>query len=231
MLESTSRRLMAKGEAHHGSPDKDPNLRLAAIRAAGELHVPFTSGILIGIGESRGERLDALFALRDLHREHGHLQEVIVQNFRAKPDTKMARCIELDRRELQWTIAAARLILGAKMNIQAPPNLTPSEYALLIDAGLNDWGGVSPVTPDHVNPELPWPHVEELARRTRGPAYDLDLSEVARRAKEAWQRGATEVCMQAASTRTTRVRRTCRSCARSRTQCRRCTCTRSRRSR
>jgi FO synthase len=166
MLESTSRRLLDKGQAHHGSPDKDPALRLATLRAAGELQVPFTSGILIGIGESRDDRIDALFALRDLHAEFGHLQETIVQNFRAKDHTKMAGLPEPDLHDLQWTIAIARIILGAEANIQAPPNLMPSEYARLVAAGINDWGGVSPVTPDHVNPEMPWPQIAQLERQT-----------------------------------------------------------------
>jgi FO synthase len=186
MLESTSRRLLEKGQAHHGSPDKDPALRLATLRAAGELQVPFTSGILIGIGETRDDRLDALFALRDLHAEFGHLQETIVQNFRAKGDTKMAGLPEPDLHDLQWTIAAARFVLGAEANIQAPPNLMPSEYAQLVVAGINDWGGVSPVTPDHVNPEMPWPQIAQLDRQTGRagkqlverlaiyPAYALD---------------------------------------------------------
>lgn len=186
MLESSSPRLLEKGQVHCGSPDKDPALRLASIRAAGELQVPFTSGILIGIGETRDERLDALFALRDLHLEHGHLQEVIVQNFRAKPGTKMANACEPDLGEMQWTIAAARLILGERMNIQAPPNLSPTEYPQLIAAGINDWGGISPVTPDHVNPELPWPQIATLACHTETagkvlverlavyPAYSLE---------------------------------------------------------
>ncbi|HYF21438.1 MAG TPA: 5-amino-6-(D-ribitylamino)uracil--L-tyrosine 4-hydroxyphenyl transferase CofH [Ramlibacter sp.] len=166
MLESTSRRLLEKGQAHHGSPDKDPAVRIATLRAAGELQVPFTSGILIGIGETRDERLDALFVLRDLQAEFGHLQETIVQNFRAKVDTRMAGMPEPDLRDLQWTIAAARLILGAQANLQAPPNLMPSEYGQLVAAGINDWGGVSPVTPDHVNPEKPWPQLAQLERET-----------------------------------------------------------------
>ncbi|CAN7347619.1 5-amino-6-(D-ribitylamino)uracil--L-tyrosine 4-hydroxyphenyl transferase CofH [Variovorax sp. LjRoot178] len=166
MLESTSRRLLERGEAHHGSPDKDPTLRVATLRAAGELQVPFTSGILIGIGETRDERLDALFTLRDLHAEFGHLQETIVQNFRAKDDTKMAGLPEPGLRELQWTIAAARIILGPAANLQAPPNLTPAEYPRLVAAGINDWGGVSPVTPDHVNPEMPWPQIAQLELQT-----------------------------------------------------------------
>ncbi|MFI4999730.1 MAG: 7,8-didemethyl-8-hydroxy-5-deazariboflavin synthase CofG, partial [Reyranellales bacterium] len=164
MLESTSQRLSEKGGVHFGSPDKNPAVRLETIRLAGELKVPFTTGILIGIGETRDERLEALQAIADLHAAHGHIQEVIVQNFRAKPDTKRADADEPDLDDLLWTIAQARLILGPDMNIQAPPNLSPGVYPRLIAAGLNDWGGISPVTPDHVNPEAPWPAVDELAR-------------------------------------------------------------------
>ena len=166
MLESASRRLLDPGGAHHGSPDKDPDARLATMRAAGELAVPWTSGILIGIGETREERIDALLALRDLHDEHGHIQEIIVQNFRAKPDTGMAGAPEPTLEDLQWTIACARIIFGPGMAVQSPPNLTPDGLGALIRAGVNDWGGVSPVTPDHVNPEAPWPHLEHLARET-----------------------------------------------------------------
>src|SRR5215813_420520 len=166
MLESTSERLCEKGQVHYGSPDKHPAVRLETIRLAGDLRVPFTTGILIGIGETREERLDALRAIRDLHARYGHIQEVIVQNFRAKSDTKLADADEPDLQELLWTIAAARLILGPDMNIQAPPNLSPGVYQKLVGAGLNDWGGVSPVTPDHVNPEAPWPAIAELARKS-----------------------------------------------------------------
>src|SRR5271168_3210338 len=166
MLESLSVRLCEPGGVHHGSPDKRPEVRLKTLRLAGELHVPFTSGILIGIGETRAERLEALFAIRDLHRGFGHVQEVIVQNFRAKPGTKLADASEPDLDDLLWSLAAARLILGPTMNIQAPPNLSPGVYPRLIAAGINDWGGVSPVTPDHVNPEAPWPAITELAERT-----------------------------------------------------------------
>jgi len=164
MLESTSERLCEKGGVHYGSPDKHPAVRLETIRLAGELKVPFTTGILIGIGETREERIEALQAIRGLHEAHGHIQEVIVQNFRAKPDTKRADADEPDLGDLLWTIAQARLILGPEMNIQAPPNLSPGVYPRLIGAGLNDWGGISPVTPDHVNPEAPWPAIDELAR-------------------------------------------------------------------
>jgi len=166
MLESASARLCEPGQVHYGSPDKHPAVRLETIRLAGEEKVPFTTGILIGIGETRAERIDSLVAIAELHRQYGHIQEVIIQNFRAKPKTKRETAPEPDLEDLLWTIAAARLILGADMNIQAPPNLSPGTYQKLVAAGLNDWGGVSPVTPDHVNPEAPWPHLDDLARRT-----------------------------------------------------------------
>jgi FO synthase len=166
MLESASERLSLKGGPHYGSPDKNPARRLETIRLAGELNVPFTSGLLIGIGETREERVESILALRDLNRRYGHIQEVIIQNFRAKPDTKMAHAPEPDLKELLWTIAVARILLGAQMNIQAPPNLTPGDYGVLIAAGINDWGGISPITADHVNPEAPWPHIEALRRET-----------------------------------------------------------------
>ena len=166
MLESASERLCQRGGPHFGSPDKLPSARLATITAAGEAAVTFTSGILIGIGEAREERIDALLALRDLHERYGHIQEIIVQNFRAKPDTKMANAVEPDFADHLWTIAVARLIFGAAMNIQAPPNLAAGALSRLVAAGINDWGGVSPVTPDHVNPERPWPELEALARET-----------------------------------------------------------------
>ena len=166
MLESVSDRLCAKGGPHYRSPDKAPAVRLETIRIAGELAIPFTTGILIGIGETRGERIEALTAIRDLHAHYGHIQEVIVQNFRAKPRTVMSGAPEPDLDELLWTIAAARLILGPTMNIQAPPNLSSADFARLMSAGINDWGGVSPVTPDHVNPERPWPAVDVLNTAT-----------------------------------------------------------------
>ncbi len=153
MLESISERLCERGGPHYGSPDKRPSVRLETIRLAGELQVPFTSGILIGIGETRLERIEALLALRRLQQRYGHIQEIIIQNFRAKPNTRMADAPEPDLEDLLWTIAVARIIFGAAMNIQAPPNLSPGTYQQLIAAGLNDWGGISPVTPDHVNPE------------------------------------------------------------------------------
>ncbi len=166
MLESSSDRLCEPGQVHYGSPDKAPGVRLEMMRQAGELAVPFTTGILIGIGETRAERLDSLLEIAALHAAHGHIQEVIVQNFRAKPDTKRADADEPDLDDLLWTIAAARLILPEDVHVQAPPNLSPGVYERLIDAGVDDWGGVSPVTPDHVNPEAPWPQIEALAQRT-----------------------------------------------------------------
>ncbi len=166
MLESSAARLCQRGGPHFGSPDKHPSVRLATIEAAGRLRVPFTSGILIGIGETRDERIDALLALRESHARHGHLQEVIVQNFRAKTATPMQGALEPDFDDLAWTVAVARIIFGGEMNIQVPPNLSPLEYERAIAAGVNDWGGVSPVTIDHVNPEAPWPHLEALAHAT-----------------------------------------------------------------
>ena len=163
MLESTSARLCEKGGPHHGSPDKVPAVRLATIARAGEAAVPFTSGILIGIGETRVERVEALLALRELHERYGHIQEIIVQNFRAKAGTRMATAPEPALDDHLWTIAVARLVFGATTSIQAPPNLRPGALARLVDAGIDDWGGVSPVTPDHVNPEAPWPTLDALA--------------------------------------------------------------------
>lgn len=166
MLETTSERLGQRGGPHYGSPDKQPSLRLASIEAAGRAAVPFTTGLLIGIGETRAERVEALVAIRDLHLRHGHIQEVIIQNFRAKTGTKMATHPEPSLDDHLWTVAAARLILGGEMTIQAPPNLQAEALPQLLAAGVNDWGGVSPVTPDHVNPEAPWPHLEALAKVT-----------------------------------------------------------------
>jgi FO synthase len=166
MLETSATRLSEKNGPHHGSPDKLPALRLQSIEAAGHARVAFTTGLLIGIGETRGERIEALIALRDIHRRHGHIQEVIIQNFRAKPATRMAAHPEPSLEEHLWTVAVARLILGPAMTIQAPPNLQPTERAALLRAGVNDWGGISPVTPDHVNPEAPWPHLEDLEKAT-----------------------------------------------------------------
>jgi len=166
MLESVSERLCERGGPHFGSPDKRPSVRLKTLQLAGELQVPFTSGILIGIGETRLERIQSLLAIRDVHRSYSHIQEIIIQNFRAKPDTRMANVPEPDLNDLLWTIAVARIIFGAEMNIQAPPNLSPGTYPQLITAGADDWGGVSPVTPDHVNPEARWPMLDDLATET-----------------------------------------------------------------
>lgn len=173
MLESTAERLCERGGPHFGSPDKRPARRLETLRLAGEARVPMTSGILIGIGENRHERIDALLALRELSDRYGHVQEIIVQNFRAKPGTKMHAAPEPSNAELCWTIAVARLILGARMSIQAPPNLYSGDLRELIAAGINDWGGVSPLTPDHVNPEALWPHLRQLAQDTNRAGYDL----------------------------------------------------------
>jgi FO synthase len=167
MLESAAERLCGPGGPHHGSPDKRPDARLATIRRAGEQAVPFTSGILIGIGETRAERIEALLALRDLDDAHGHIQEIIVQSFRPKPGTRMAAHEAPALDEHLWSIAIARLLFWPAMNIQAPPNLSPGALRPLIEAGINDWGGVSSVTPDHVNPEAPWPHLELLRRATK----------------------------------------------------------------
>ena len=166
MLESASARLGEKGMPHYGSPDKDPQLRMDTINRAGKLKVPFTSGILIGIGETRLERIESLLLLRASHRQYGHLQEIIIQNFRAKAGTKMVAAPEPDLNDLLWTIAVARLIFGPAMSIQAPPNLSPGVLPKLLNAGINDWGGISPVTPDFVNPEAPWPHLDNLANET-----------------------------------------------------------------
>ena len=166
MLETASERLSERGGPHWGSPDKVPAVRLATIEAAGEAAVPFTTGLLIGIGETRRERIEALLAIRGLHQRFGHVQEIIIQNFRAKPDTRMASAPEPTLEEQLWTIAVARILFGPSMSIQAPPNLRPGVLTALVQAGVNDWGGVSPVTPDHVNPEAPWPHLATLAAET-----------------------------------------------------------------
>ncbi len=172
MLETTSARLLAKNAAHGNAPDKDPAKRLRVIEDAGRRKIPFTTGILIGIGETLEERVDALLAIRDLHERYGHIQEVIVQNFRAKSGTPMAHWPEPDREEMLRTLAVARLLMP-EMNIQAPPNLSDPHYADLLDGGINDWGGVSPLTPDFINPEKPWPHLEELRQRTEAKGLEL----------------------------------------------------------
>ena len=174
MLESASSRLCEKGMPHYGSPDKVPEVRLHTMKLAGQQNVPFTTGILIGIGETRLERIESLLAIRSIHEIYGHIQEIIIQNFRAKPDTKMRSAPEPDLNELLWTIAVARLVFGPEMSIQAPPNLSPGVLPKLVDAGINDWGGVSPLTPDHVNPEAPWPHLENLARETEAAGKFLE---------------------------------------------------------
>lgn len=168
MLESASTRLLARGQAHWRAPDKDPALRLGTLTAAGEAQVAMTTGLLIGIGETRRERIEALLAIRSQHERHGHIQEVIIQNFRAKPGTRMHRAPDAPLEELLWSIAVARLVLGPAVSIQVPPNLSPGMLAPLLASGMNDWGGVSPVTPDHVNPEAPWPQLAQLAAATAG---------------------------------------------------------------
>ena len=174
MLETTSERLFTeKGQAHFGSPDKDPKVRLRVLEDAGRSHVPFTTGILIGIGETRAERANAIFALRAASEAYHGIQEVIVQNFRAKPDTKMRDTPDAELAELAATIAVTRLVLGPEARVQAPPNLVGHEYQLMIDAGIDDWGGVSPLTPDHVNPERPWPQLDELAEVTAKAGFTL----------------------------------------------------------
>jgi FO synthase len=173
MVETTSEPLSARGGPHFGSPDKLPAARLATLAAAGEERVPFTTGILIGIGETRAERLDALHAIRELADRYGHVQEVIVQNFRAKAGTRMADAPEPPLDELLWTIAVARIVLGPHAHLQAPPNLSYDDFPRLLDAGIDDWGGVSPVTIDHVNPEAPWPEVELLRAATESRGLEL----------------------------------------------------------
>ena len=173
MLESTSERLYAEGGAHQYAPSKRPRVRLRTIEIAGQLRVPFTTGILIGIGETRQERIDSILAIRRLHRTYGHIQEVIVQNFRAKPDTPMGGIPHATTDELLWTVAVARLLLGPEMNIQVPPNLSAHDYEIYLDAGINDWGGVSPLTIDYVNPEAPWPGLAQLRDRTSSKGFEL----------------------------------------------------------
>jgi len=173
MLESIAPRLGEPGGPHFGAPDKDPQVRLAMIEAAGRQQVAFTTGILIGIGETRRERIESLLALRDLHARYGHIQEIIIQNFRAKPGTRMVDAAEPTLDDLLWTTAVARLILGPTMNIQVPPNLSFDRFPKLTGSGINDWGGISPVTADHVNPEAPWPQIPALERATAEAGYQL----------------------------------------------------------
>jgi FO synthase len=172
MLESVSPRLRERGGAHQLAPDKDPARRVAMIRAAGLLRIPFTTGILLGIGETLAERVASLRTLGDLHAAHGHIQEIIVQNFRAKPTTRMAAAPEPTSLDMARTIAVARLMLP-ELNIQAPPNLSPYDHRLFLAAGINDWGGISPVTLDYVNPEAPWPQVQALARTCAEAGFTL----------------------------------------------------------
>ncbi|GIH07609.1 FO synthase [Rhizocola hellebori] len=174
MLETTATRLWSEpGGPHYGSPDKEPAVRLRVLEDAGRVNVPFTTGILIGIGETPAERVESLFAIRKTHRQYGHLQEVIIQNFRAKPDTAMRSAPDAEVADLAATVAVARLLLGPGMRLQAPPNLIDGSFELLVKAGIDDWGGVSPLTPDHVNPERPWPHLDELAAATAAAGYTL----------------------------------------------------------
>ncbi|HEX8814374.1 MAG TPA: 7,8-didemethyl-8-hydroxy-5-deazariboflavin synthase CofG [Terriglobales bacterium] len=172
MLETTNASLLAAGAAHDDAPDKDPAKRLRTIEAAGTIGVPFTTGILIGIGESLPDRVDSLLAIRELHRRYGHIQEVIIQNFRVKPTIPMKGWPEPARGEMLRAIAVARLLMP-EMNIQAPPNLSDPDYDGLLDAGINDWGGISPLTRDFINPERPWPQVEELRRKTEAKGLRL----------------------------------------------------------
>jgi 7,8-didemethyl-8-hydroxy-5-deazariboflavin synthase CofG subunit len=172
MLETTNASLLKKNAAHDNAPDKLPAKRLKTIEEAGKQGVPFTTGLLIGIGESLDDRVDTLLAIRELHRRYGHIQEVIVQNFRAKPGIPMRNWPEPTRGEMLRTIAVARLLMP-DMNIQAPPNLSAPYYDDLLDAGINDWGGISPLTPDFINPEKPWPHLEQLRLRTEAKGYQL----------------------------------------------------------
>jgi 7,8-didemethyl-8-hydroxy-5-deazariboflavin synthase CofG subunit len=173
MLESASSRLLRPGEAHHACPDKAPSARLATLKAAGELGIPFTTGILIGIGETPEERVDALFAIREIHERYGHIQEVIIQNFRAKADTRFAQWPEPSTLDLLRTAAVARLILGPEINVQIPPNLTDDDFGCLLRSGINDWGGISPVTLDFINPERAWPAVRKLREVTARAGFEL----------------------------------------------------------
>ncbi|MEV6346964.1 bifunctional FO biosynthesis protein CofGH [Actinoplanes sp. NPDC051851] len=192
MLETTATRLWSEpGGPHYGSPDKEPAVRLRVLDDAGRVGVPFTTGILIGIGETVPERVESLFAIRRAAREYGHIQEVIIQNFRAKPDTAMRGMPDAELRELAATVAVGRIIMGPRARIQAPPNLIDDEFGLLLRAGIDDWGGVSPVTPDHVNPERPWPQIDALAEKSAESGFILKerltiYPEFVRRGGEGW---------------------------------------------
>jgi FO synthase len=192
MLETTATRLWSEpGGPHFGSPDKEPAVRLRVLDDAGRVGVPFTTGILIGIGETRAERVDSLFAMRRTSREYGHLQELIIQNFRAKPDTAMRGMPDAELHELAATVAVGRIIMGPRARLQAPPNLIDAEFSLLLRAGIDDWGGVSPVTPDHVNPERPWPQIDVLRAKSAESGFTLRerltiYPEYVRRGGEGW---------------------------------------------
>ncbi len=173
MLENVSTRLRGHGQVHQWAPDKDPAVRMRMIGEAGEARVPFTTGILLGIGETPAERAQSLVAIRDLNERFGHIQEVIIQNFRAKPEIAMADAPEPDAMEMARAIATARMVLGPAMNVQAPPNLSPNEIEMFLAAGINDWGGISPLSKDYVNPEAPWPHIERLTERCARAGFDL----------------------------------------------------------
>jgi 7,8-didemethyl-8-hydroxy-5-deazariboflavin synthase CofG subunit len=173
MLENISPRLRARGGVHHAAPDKDPALRIKMIDDAGALRIPFTTGILLGIGETPAERALSLTAIRDTHERHGHIQEVIIQNFRAKPEIAMADAPEPDAYDMARAIATARLVLGPSMNVQAPPNLSPRQIELFLNAGINDWGGISPLSKDYVNPEAPWPHIDRLGEQCARAGFAL----------------------------------------------------------
>jgi len=173
MLETVSERLLGAGLAHDRAPDKIPARRLRTIEWAGKLQIPFTTGILVGIGETRAERVDSLLAIRNLAERYGHIQEVIIQNFRTKPGIPMRHHPEPSAGDMLRTVAVARLLFGPDMNVQAPPNLSPETYPQLITAGLNDWGGISPLTLDHINPEAPWPRIVELRKATEAAGYEL----------------------------------------------------------
>jgi 7,8-didemethyl-8-hydroxy-5-deazariboflavin synthase CofG subunit len=173
MLENISPRLRARGGVHQAAPDKDPALRIKMIDEAGKLRIPFTTGILIGIGETPAERALSLTAIRDTHERHGHIQEVIIQNFRAKPEIAMADAPEPDAYDMARAIATARLVLGPSMNVQAPPNLSPRQIELFLNAGINDWGGISPLSKDYVNPEAPWPHLDRLGAQCARAGFTL----------------------------------------------------------
>lgn len=173
MLESVSKRLLRTGQAHWKAPDKVPELRLRTLESAGKLRIPFTTGILVGIGETMEERIDSLLAIRDLHDRYGHIQEVLVQPFRAKPGTRMEKAAAPSLEDLQRTLAISRLILGEEINVQTPPNLTPGDYPKLLGAGINDWGGISPVTKDFVNPEAAWPQIRHLTTNVESAGFVL----------------------------------------------------------